>query len=307
VHISAHIDSSNIRIGEQVRLHLVATYNGQKGLVKIQWPTIGDTLISKIRVVSKSKIDTLLPDSNHPTMLQQRQDILITSFDSGYYAIPPFNFVINGDTSNVQQTEPVLLQVHTIAVDTTKGIRDIKGPVTAPFSWIELLPWIGIIFGALLVLSLIAYFLSTFFNTKPKPVVIKAPPVDPHVKALQALEELAAKKLWQEGKIKEYHSTISDVLRMYISERFGIDAPEMITSDIVYAMRIADVDETLKNKLRQTLVLADLVKFAKEQPIAAENEMSLANAFDFVKGSIPVKKEPEPAQHGVTVNQPPQS
>src|ERR1700677_4073918 len=79
VMVSAHLDSSNIRIGAQDQLHIIAAYDAQKGLIKIQWPAINDSLVSKVRVVSKSRIDTIITDSAHPSHKEQRQDILITS------------------------------------------------------------------------------------------------------------------------------------------------------------------------------------------------------------------------------------
>jgi hypothetical protein len=93
--------------------------------------------------------------------------------------------------------------------------------------------------------------------------------------------------MWQEGKIKDYHSGISDILRVYIEERYSINAPEMTTDEIMYAMRRTVVPENLKEKLRQILVLADLVKFAKENPVPHEHETSINYAIDFVKDSAP--------------------
>jgi len=291
VQVSAHIDSNSIRIGEQVKLHLIATYNGQKGTPKIQWPAISDSLISKVKVVSRSKIDTVKTDSTRPSLQEQKQDILITSFDSGYYAIPPFMFIVNGDTAHPQETEPIMLYVRTVAVDTTKSIKDIKAPLTASWSWLEALPRIGLGILIVAVITLIVYFVvRKLRNKKPVPIVIKEPPVDPHVKALKAMEELAAKKLWQEGKIKEYHTALTDILRTYLDDRFGINAQEMITDEIVYAMRRVDIDSELKGKLKQVLVLADLVKFAKEQPLPAEHEASFTTSIDFINSTIKLKE-----------------
>ena len=87
-----------------------------------------------MEVISKSKINTIIPDSSHPNIQQQIQDITISSFDSGYYAIPPFQFVINGDTANPQLTEAMMLQVNTVPVDTTKAFKDIKAPIQASFT-----------------------------------------------------------------------------------------------------------------------------------------------------------------------------
>jgi hypothetical protein len=289
VQVAAHLDSATILIGQQVRLHLNAFCNLHNGLVKITWPEIGDSLAAKIRVVSKSKIDTIVGDSSHPEQQLLKEDILLTCFDSGYYAIPPFRFVVNGDTAKPLATEPIMLTVHTVAVDTTKGIKDIKGPLSAPWTILEILPWLGI--GAAILAAIIAivyYLRRRMKNKKPEPVIIKAPPVAPHIKALKTLEDLAGLKLWQEGKIKEYHSIISDTLRLYIGERYGIGAPEMITSEIMHAMRRTSVVNTPGYmQLQQILILADLVKFAKEKPLPAEHEKSLADAIDFVKQTAP--------------------
>lgn len=291
--VDATIDSSSIEIGQQVKIHITAEYPKHTN-VQFQWPSIADTLISKLKVVSKSKIDTIKSDTAHPSMQGLSQDILITSFDSGYYAIPPFTFIANGDTSHPLQTQPLMLNVRTVAVDTTKGIKDIKAPYTAPFSILEILPWIGLGALGLLIIILIIYFIiHSRKNKKPQPVVIKEPPVEPHIKALKALEALAAQKLWQEGKIKDYHSNLTDILRQYLEDRFGIYAQEMITDEIMHAMRRVDVADELKGKLKQILTLADLVKFAKEQPLPREHEDSFNSAVEFVQSTIKQKETPK--------------
>jgi hypothetical protein len=295
VNVVANIDSNSIRIGDQVKIHLIASYNGST--VNIKWPAISDSLISKIKVVSKSRVDTIRGDSIHPALHGLKQEIVITCFDSGYYAIPPFTFIVNGDTQHPQQTEPIMLYVRTVTVDTTKAFKDIKAPYSAPWSIVEILPWIGLGALVLLVVGLIIYFIvRASKNKKPAPMVIKAPPIEAHVKALTALEELAAKKLWQEGKIKDYHTGITDILRTYLDDRFGINAQEMITAEIMYAMRRTDVDEELKGKLKQILILADLVKFAKEQPLPSDHESSYNKAVEFVKSTLKQKAEEPAAQ-----------
>lgn len=297
VQVAAHLDSNSILIGEQVHLHLSAFYNLHNGLLKIQWPAIGDSLTGKVHVVSRSKVDTIVGDSTHTEQQLQKEDILITSFDSGYYAIPPFRFIVNGDTEHPLVTEPIMLTVHTVAVDTNKGIRDIKGPLSAPWSILEILPWLGFGAAVLAAIALLVYFIRRYMkNRKVEPVIIKAPPIEPHIKALKTLEELPGRKLWQEGKIKEYHSVISDTLRIYIQERFGIGAPEMITSEIMQALRRSEIANTPNYLyLQQILLLADLVKFAKEKPLPAEHEKSLTDAINFVKGTMVINESVQPS------------
>lgn len=309
VKVSATIDSTNILIGDPAHIHLKATFDAKSGAIpKIQWPALADTLMSKVHVISKTKITTSIPDSNHPTLQTQSQDITITSFDSGYYAIPPFTFIVNGDTSRPAMTEPLMLQVRTVPVDTTKAFRDIKGPIQVKYPVILILMWIGIGLVALgIIIFLIYYFSKRSRKVEVAPVEVKAPPVEPHIKALKALEELALQKLWQEGKVKEYYSGISEILRVYLDERFRIDAPEMTTDEIMYALRRADIMNELKDKLRDILVLADLVKFAKEQPTVIEHEAVFNSALDFVHMSARKPEPvitPQPAQQPPTTNPP---
>ncbi len=283
VQVSARIDSTSILIGSQTHLHLTAAYDLKNGQPNIQFPQIGDSLVSKIEVISKSKITTVR-DSAHPNIQQQTEDLVITCFDSGYYAIPPFQFVVNGDTSNPQSTEAMMLEVNTVHVDTTKGFKDIKGPIQVPFNFLELLPYIGWGLLALLVISGLIYLILRL-TRKEKTVVVEQPKViiPPHVKALQELESLALKKLWQEGKIKEYYTGITDILRIYLDERYGIGALEMTSDEIMAALKRKDINEAMKAKLRDILVLADLVKFAKENPLPTDHEYCFNASVDFVK------------------------
>ena len=88
--VNAVLDSSKIRIGEQVKLDLYVTYNANQKDLNIQWPAIGDTITGKIEVVSVSAIDTTFPDKTNSSKIFQHQQITISAYDSGYFAIPGF-------------------------------------------------------------------------------------------------------------------------------------------------------------------------------------------------------------------------
>lgn len=289
VKATASLDTNNIRIGQQVKLQLSIQYrvdNGQQ--VKIHWPGIADTLIKEVEVVGQSKIDTLIPDKNNPFEFVQTKTVFITSFDSGYWAIPPFKFIVNNDTAGVS-TDPLLLEVGTVAVDTSLAIKDIKPPFEENYTWLD---WIkdnmyvvyGTLVAILIVVSII--FLIRYFRKVPPPtVIVEIPKTPAHVTAFEKLDKLKNEKLWQEGKLKLYHSTLSEIIREYIENRFKIQALEQTTEEILYGFRNIAIDEDSKLKLKQLLLLADMVKFAKEQPLPNENEMCLSNAYDFVTGT----------------------
>jgi len=284
---TAVLDTDAILIGQQTRLRLTVEYKTDQGDIKIDFPKITDTLIKQVEVVEKSKLERFIPDSSDMSRLAQTQTLLITSFDSGYYAIPPFKFIVNGDSGKTVETEPLLFSVNTLAIDTTISIKDIKPPMEVPFSWKELLPYVYGGLGTLAVLAGLFFLLRHYLKkkkTKPVPQIV-VPVIPAHVTALEQLQKLKEDKLWQSGKLKEYHSAISDIIRQYIEQRFFINAMEQVSDEILYAFRVVDISEEQKSKLRQILLLSDMVKFAKEQPLPYENDLSWNNAYEFVMAS----------------------
>ena len=291
VEVFATMDTNKIRIGEQSKIELYVKYHVKHKNLHIQWPSLADTLRKEIDVIHVSPIDTTIPDKNKPEEILEHQTITISSIDSGFWAIPPFAFILNKDTTKPLLTEPLLLVVSTLPVDTAeKSIRDIKAPFDEKFDWHEYLPYIYEAIAVAALLALLIFILRKVL--KKKPVHMEAPKanIPPHIIALDALEELKLKKLWQEGKYKEYHTLISDTLRAYIEGRYGIAAMELTSDEIIKIMNSQVIDTISKEKLKQVLTLADYVKFAKVTPIDIENEMSLNQAFDFINGT---KREEE--------------
>jgi hypothetical protein len=287
VRVSAHLDTTVIRPGEQTRIHLLVSVAPKHSPCTIHWPSLSDTLIKGIGVLSRSKTDTLRRDSSDKDKTQHlSQTLVITSFDSGYYAIPPFAFYLNNDTSKPMLTEALLIQVEGMKVDTTQSIKDIKKPLNAPFDWHELIPlfkWITLIIAVLILIFLIVFRLAKKRRHVSQPVKKAVPP---HLLALQNLEKLREEKLWQNGKTKEYHSRLTDILRLYIEQRFSINALEQTTDEIIRSFRSVPIEPENKSRLKQIFELSDLVKFAKQLALPDENEMSLNNAILFVRETI---------------------
>ncbi len=285
VAVKAVLDTNFLMIGEQTQLHFITTYQDKN--TQILFPQVNDTIIKEIEVLSKSPIDTSIADANG--LFSQSQSILITSFDSGYYVVPPFYFIINGDTV---ESDPLLLEVQNMEVDTANAIFDIKQPLSEPFSIKDWLKdnWVWL---AAILAALIGIFFLVRYLRREKPVVEEKiiPKIPVHEIALGKLRQLNEQQLWQNGKIKAYHSEISEILREYIEERYQVNALEETTSEIMHGLRLHQIPEELKLKLSQTLTLADLVKFAKEQPLANENENSLTNAIEFVEATKMIEPE----------------
>lgn len=287
VRVDAVLDTSKIRIGEQAKVDIYVTYSASQKDIKIQWPSIGDTITGKVEVVSVSPIDTTFPDKTNSSKIFQHQQITVSVYDSGYYAIPGFKFILNNDTTKPLYTEMLFLEVHTVPTDTSATkLKDIKPPFDEKFNWkwyLNYIYWGG---GALLfVLSII--LLTIYFTRKNRQVILEPekPKIPPHITALSALEKIKEEQIWRDGKVKEYYSAISETIRAYIEDRFNVNALESTTDEIMTAFRSQVVDKESKEKLQQLLMLSDLVKFAKMFPIEDEHNFTLKNAFDFVNGT----------------------
>lgn len=276
----AELDTQAIRIGEHTRLKLSVNYRVDRGTpVHIVWPTItGDTITGHIEVLEDSGVDTVVNEQD-PGRFQQMRQLRITSFDSGYWAIPPFRFVVNGDTV---ESNALLLGVETVEVDTTQAFKDIKEIYELPFSWLDWLRehWAWFAGTAAVLAAVIALVVVVRRKPAAEPVV---PPKLLHERTIEALAAIEARKLWQQGLAKQYHSEVTDLLRAYVEERYGVPALERTTDDLVAELKASAMGAEARELLGNLLRLADLVKFAKYAAIPAENEQLMAGAVRFVQ------------------------
>ncbi len=297
------LDTSSIRIGERVQLRLNATL---PKTASIYWPAISDTITAAVEVASKSKVDTNA--TSRKDFINYNQTISITSFDTGFHYIPPFTirYSYSGDTTRRELlSEGVYLKVRTVEVDTTRAIRDIRGPLQAPLSFAEMAPYLAAIAVIGLIIGLIWYYLWRKRMNKPLFPVITRTQGPPWQIALQSLDGLEDKKLWQNGKIKEYYSELTDIIRHYLHQQFGIEAMEMITSEILEAYDLANLKSDSRLILTNILEQADYAKFAKAIPQRSENELSMTYSRQFIKETKPIPVETESKTTGINAIQTP--
>jgi hypothetical protein len=292
VDVNASIDTNFLLIGEQTRIELKVQYRLDGEAVSVQFPSLKDTISEFIEIVELSSIDTIYPDKSDLSLVEQTQKITVTSFDSGSYEIPYFEFQIN---SGLFQTGSLRIEVRPMQVDTAEAIFDIKGPLEEPFSFIDWIKnhWVWIA----LVLALLAggIFLIRFLKNRPEKIIEEEiiPEIPPHITALEKLAQLQKDKLWQDGKVKRFHSEISEIVREYLERRYTVHALENTTDEIMQRIRYHVILPDQLTKLNKILVVSDLVKFAKEQPSASENDSSLLNAIEFVKNTQQIIENPE--------------
>lgn len=296
IKLQAAIERDSIWLGDQIRLLLVAE---QPAGAKIDFPQAPDTIAGNVEVLKKSFIDTSKLDADR---LQLKQTYIITCFDSGPHYIPPFYFRIqqNGLIDSLK-TNDLTLFVRVPDVDLKKGIADIKKPFEAPVTLKEIAPWIlGIILAGALIF-LIVYMISRRRKKLPLFQRPEKPKQPAHIIAIQELDKLKEEKLWQQDKMKDYYTRLTDIIRVYIEDRFGVSAMEQTTYEILSEFREKKslIDNLSYEGLKEILQLADLVKFAKLSPLPDDNQQSLNNAYHFVERTKieettePVKAEEE--------------
>jgi len=280
VTVKASIDSTNILIGDQIKL--ILEIEKPKNM-DVQFPLIPDTLGAGIEVVQRLPVDTLKLENKEREKLSQ--SYFITSFDSGVHQIPSFYFKLKFDRMlDSVATKSLAFQVFTMKIDTTKGPADIKPPYSAPLSLKEVTPYIlGII-----LIAAILFFIFYYIKWKKKNVPLFRKPEKPlepaHIIALRELDRIKAQKLWQSEKIKQYYSEVADTVRAYIENRFDIPAMEQTSAETigVFKQNKELIDGTSLDQIQHILSLADLVKFAKYAPLPDDNNLTLMNAYFFV-------------------------
>lgn len=289
---TATIDSTNILLGDQVKLFLEIDHPKN---IDITFPEVPDLLDGHIEVLSRSKIDTFeLDDENFQ---KQIQSFIITAFDSGSYHVPPLWFKIDLENRvDSIPTNSVTLNVHSFEIDTSRGPTDIKMPYDAPVTLKEALPYV---FGVMLIAAIlffIFYAIKRRMNKQPIFVLPKKPKEPAHIIALRELDRIKKQKLWQQpGKSKQYYSEVTETLRKYIDSLFHIPAMEQTSDETIESFRTQKdllKEKTLQN-LIQMLKLADLVKFAKYQPTPDDDNLTLMNAYFFINDTRPEDKTPE--------------
>jgi len=274
----AKLQQYTIRIGDQTKLFLSVR---QQAKDKVNFPKFTDTIAGKVELVSMNKPDTVYAVNNRNS-LTVTQSYTITCFDAGTYTIPPLSI---GTAGGGLKTNELTLLVETVKVDTTKDIYDIKRPLAVNYTIFDWLRdnWYLVVFPLLGLALIIALIIYVRKHPKIEPAVYKGESaVLPHIVALQQLKELGDKKLWQQDEVKQYYIELSDIIREYIEKRYVVKTHEKTTDEIFAGLKYMSINDDNRNKLRQILVLADLVKFAKERPLPVENEQSMEIAIDFV-------------------------
>ncbi len=291
VTVEAMIDSTQMVVGEQTGLHLTATVKKGQQVVFRQWRPL-EQLTPGVEVVEAPTVDTVDTNDGYIKVVQH---LTLTSFEDSLYYIPAQKVKVDGKE---YESKNLALKVLTIEVDTLKsdnfyGPNDVQDN---PFQWEE---WERIFTMGAVVMLLYVLCIIAFVRLKSnKPITLKVRIIKkilPHQRALNSIDRIKG-----EGSAtdeKTYYTQLTDTLRKYIEERFGFNAMEMTSSEIIARLREGS-DQDKIEELTMLFETADLVKFAKYTVGMSENDRNLVSAIDFInttkQENLPTEERVEP-------------
>ncbi len=279
VDIRASLSRDTILIGDQLAFTLQVV---QPEGLEVQLPLFADSIPSGLEVLDKPRTDTLRRKDGRLVITRTWK---VTSFDtSGVVLVDPVEVSWEKDSMQARlETRPLQLVVQLLPVDEQEGPKDIKKPYKIPVTWQEVVMWSGLalVLAALIWLA-ITYWLKRKAG-KGLPEIKRKPAEPAHVFALRELNALKEARLWQQGRVKEYYTRLTDILRNYLEYRYGIRALERTTPETLEALKDTGFnDNRLSGMLENILQTGDLVKFAKFIPQPDVNESLLLDAYVFV-------------------------
>lgn len=277
VTVNASIDSLQLLIGEQAHVKLEVSCPTDGQLIMPAYPN--NHLMDGVEIVGEVKTDTQYLNKNKQMLVTQ--ELTVTSFDTAFYYIQPFEVLVD---SQLYTSNPLAMKVLMFDIDTTsvEAIFPIKDIVKRPLTWVELWPMLLALVLIVVFAALVTYLLLRYNDDKPilRRVTV-APKLPPHQVALQEMERIKEEKGWQKEDVKNYYTELTDALRIYMQERFGFNAMEMTSDEIIDKLN-EQQDKEWIGELRTLFNMSDLVKFAKYKPLINENDMNLINAIEFI-------------------------
>lgn len=289
VSVTATIDSLEIMVGEQTKIHLKVEANANQ---HIDLPIFKDTLVTGIEIVESTNPFTQKIDGSNRVVITQ--EFLVTSFDSALYYIPPFQVKVG---NHIYSSKSLALKVNTIPIPMDSvDVNQFFGPqdiIRIGYGWNDIAPLVYSIVLMLILIGLATYLIYIYKNNNRTVREIKhTKKYSPHQLALKEIEALKVSKLAESGDVKLYYTRLTDVLRQYLKDRFYFNATEMTSAEIIAQLNELEKNNSLE-EFRSLLETADLVKFAKYVTQLNENDRNLMNAIEFInetKTEMPEKE-----------------
>lgn len=301
--VTARVEPDSIFIGDRFEVVIEV----EKDLVQtVSFPLFESPDREAVELVEVLPVDTLARDGRR---LKLARRYVLAAFEEGRLNLgaPGVLYADKNIVDTLYAEDSLRLLVGSFRIDSTShAIFDLKPQRTLPFRFAEIRGYVAWSLFALLLAAAAVWGADRLLKRRGrrlKDLFRPAPPVPPHVAAIRALEALHHQKLWQNNRHKQYYSGLTEILRTYIAGRWGIGAMEMTTDEIIEAMRGVELPDKARMDLTVILRDADLVKFAKAEPEAEQNETDYDKAYYFVEETKPVTEDPAAAEGPMSENE----
>ena len=299
VTVEAKLDSAGIFIGQRIGLTLEVTSDAGKEVELPEWDSL-QLVEPGLEFVRADKPDTSYLNDGKRMVLTRRY--FFTSFDSALYLMPAMNVRVEGKDYS---SKKLALKVFTLDIDTlhTDSIFPMKAELAPPVDWAEWRQVMWLFVLALFIAGLLGYVIYRLKNNKPIIRRIRNKRRQPpHKVAMQKIEQIQEEKMWQSEDSKEYYTQLTDTLRNYIKERYGFNAMEMTSYEIIQKLQEVNDEEAI-SELRELFQTADLVKFAKYSTLINENDRNLVNAIEYINQTKLEEPEQKPQPEVIVVEE----
>jgi len=285
ISVQSKLSSDSMMIGDQL-LYTIRVEAADE--VSFRMPVLTDTLSRDLEVLAPYEADTSRSEEGR---LVIDHSWIITGFERGLQLIPAQEVIYSlNDIRDTARSMPLMIQVYVPAIDTSQQIKPIKAPLNTPISLKEIVPWLALGVAVWLVGTLIFALIWMYRQRRHDPEIFSLKPQEPaHIEAFRELDRLKEKKIWESGQVKLFYTRLTAISRHYIERQYGIPAMERTTEEILDAFRRSNTEDPLLDEMLQELLeLADLVKFAREDPLPVDNQTNLNNAYLFVQKTYPM-------------------
>lgn len=274
--VEAELDSMMMWIGQQTGLHVKVTCDAGQ---TVSFPAYRDTIVTGLEIIPPVVTDTQYVNEGQRMIVSR--DYLVTCFDSALIYIPYIPVTVDGQEYQSNRLALAFVSFD-IPEEDAKNIFGPKENMKTPVKLYEakglLLYWI---LAAIAIVAAV-YLIVRYRDDKPIIKRIKIEPKVPaHIRAISEIEELRQSGGPHNEDAKAYYTQLTDILREYINDRFGFNATEMTSYEILERLEESQDKESL-SELRDLLSTSDMVKFAKFKPMLNENDRNLVSALEFV-------------------------
>ncbi len=270
----------DLTVGDRFKLELVVKHHRNTKVGEPFSPNLDPFMILDRKSVTRYAGDTIV-DVHVLTM---------AAFATGEPKIPPFivPYPAEGEV-RAAASDSIPIKIASVMPADMKDINDLKPQIQFP----NFLPmWIILaLFGA----AGLGYLGWRLYRRYRRTMLYGTPLPDPWDEALVALDKVPADDWLASGHFKRYYYTVSEVLKRYLTRRFGFPALDQTTTEIVRSMKLAKTPE--REGFGEFFQRADMVKYAKFVPPVTEAAAVIPAARELVQATTP---KPEPSQASPT-------